>query len=459
MSLKDRLAHAWNAFKTNPEYQQKVYSNTNTDGRPVGYGYGIRPDAPQLKLGTNKSILASIYNRIAIDVATISIQHVRIDENDRYTDMIDSDLNNCLTIEPNIDQTPFQFYMDLILTMFDEGEVAVVPTDTSLDLYTTGAYDIQAMRVGKRITDWYPKHVKVDVYNDVTGKIENILLPKDKIAIIANPLYAIMNDHGSTLQRLKQKLALLDVADNKASADKWNVAVQVPYTIRSETGRKRAEARQKQISKELSNNDYGIAYLDATEKLVQLNRPIDNGLANQIDYLTKQLYAQLGLNEEVFSGTANETSMLNYYQRTIRPILIAITSEFKRKFLTKTARTQGQSIMYFREPFSLVPLEQLANSAATLTNAEILKANEVRAALGYPPSNEPQAEQLSNANINTLDMQSNNRQDNENVQNGVSDNNTEDASQMLDELESMLDEDSDEDETEDEKRLRQLAGD
>lgn len=466
MAFRDRLKHAWNAFRNNDDYEQELYKqemqNAKLAGRPVGYtGYSTRPDRPRLRMGTERSIIASIYNRIAIDVAAISIQHVRTDENGRYSSTIKSDLNNCFSIQANIDQTGNQFFMDLVLSLFDEGTVAVVPVDTSVDLLHNGSYDIQSIRVGK-ILQWMPRHVQVEVYNDWTGNKENLTLPKDKIAIIENPLYAVMNEPSSTLARLKQKLALLDVTDNKASSDKLNMLIQVPYTIKSATGQKRAAARLSQITDQLDKSEYGIAYIDATEKVTQINRPIDNTLANQIDYLTKQLYAQLGLNEDVFSGKADESTMLNYYQRTIKPILEAITSEFRRKFLTKTARTQGQSIMYFRNPFSLVPIQQLADSSSKFVQSQVLVPNEIRSALGYPPSQEAQAEQLANPNINTLnDMNQQSGNDDTGTdenQNGtdsdLSEADIDNAESQLDELEKLLN--GDDNQSDAEKQLKQL---
>lgn len=386
----DRLRHAWNAFR----------NNRDPTMRPsVGIASSDRPDRRRRRLFADKSIVTAIENRIAIDVAAVSIQHVRTDQNGRYLETIRSGLNNILTTEANMDQTGRAFIQDLVMSMFDEGVVAVVPVDTTLNPIVTGGFDVQSARVG-RITQWYPQHVVVDTYNEATGRKEEILLPKKMVLIIENPLYAVMNEPNSTLQRLIRKLNLLDSIDEQTSSGKLDLIIQLPYVVKTPQRRAQAEQRRKDIEMQLSGSKYGIAYTDGTEKITQLNRSIENNLLGQIEYLTKTLYSQLGFTEEVFTGTADEKTMLNYNNRTIEPILSAITDEIKRKWLTKTARSQQQSIMFFRDPFKLVPIEKMADIADKFTRNEILSANEMRGIVGFKPVQDPRADELRNSNLN-----------------------------------------------------------
>lgn len=396
-SILDRVRHAWNAFLS----EDKKHENASYYRTPLDYGYSSinRPDRKRLSLGNERSIISSIYNRIAIDVSAIPIKHVRVNDNDAYESLIESGLNECLNIEANIDQTGREFIMDAVMSMFDEGCVALVPVDTNINPMNTSSYDILSMRVGK-ILEWYPRHVKLEVYNDRIGKKEEISLPKEKIAIVENPLYSVMNEPNSTLKRLITKLNMLDAIDEQTSSSKLDLIIQLPYTIKSESRQEQADKRKKAIEEQLTNSKYGIAYIDSTEHITQLNRPIENNLMNQIEYLTKLLYNQLGLTQEIFDGTASEQVTLNYYNQTIEPILSALVDEMKRKFLTKTARTQGQSIKYFREPFRLVPVGNLANIADSFTRNEILSSNEVRAIIGFKPSTDPNADELRNKNLN-----------------------------------------------------------
>jgi hypothetical protein len=345
-----------------------------------------------------RSVIISVYNRIALDVAGVNVQHVRLDQNGRFAEQIVSGLNNIFTTEANIDQTSRAFMMDIVMSMFDEGAVAVVPVDTTINP-NIGSFDVQTMRVA-RITTWYPRHVTVKVYNDNTGHHEELTLPKSQVAIIENPLYSVMNEPNSTLKRLLKKLAILDAIDEQSGAGKLDLIIQLPYVIRSEARKQQAEERRKDIEFQLAGSKYGIAYTDGTERITQLNRPAENNLMTQIQYLTSMLYSQLGLTEEVFNGKADEAAMLNYFNRTVIPILTAILDEFKRKFLTKTARTQNQSIVYFKDAFSLVPVASLADVADKFTRNEILSPNEVRAIIGYKPSGDPKANELRNRNIN-----------------------------------------------------------
>lgn len=385
-----RFKNAWNAFiGRNPT---KIRSDEWYNG------YSYRPDRIVVSPGTERSIVAALYNRISIDVSQIAIQHVRVDENNRFKETINSGLNECLTLNANMDQTGRALIQDLVLSMFDEGSVAVVPVDTTVDPYKTNSYDILSMRVGK-IVDWFPAQVKVEVYNENTGKKEQIILSKEKVAIIENPLYSVMNEPNSTLRRLIRKINLLDAVDEQSSAGKLDLIIQLPYTIRTEKRKKEAEERRADIEHQLAGTKYGVAYVDATERITQLNRPVENNLMKQIEYLTSMLYSQLGLSEEIFKGTANEQQLLNYYNTTIEPILSAITDEFKRKFLTKTARTQNQSIMFFRDPFKLVPINNIAEIADKFTRNEILSSNEIRGIIGFKPSEDPKADELVNSNI------------------------------------------------------------
>lgn len=370
-------------------------------GPTYGMTSTIREDRSRLRIGSERTILASIYNRIAIDVAAVSLVHARVDQNGKFQERIQSELASCLSLSANIDQTAREFIMDAVLSMFDEGVVALVPVDTTIDITSSGAFDILSLRTGK-ITQWMPEHIRAEVYNERTGRREELTLPKSSVCIVENPLYQVMNEPNSNLQRLKYKLSLLDATDDKQNSDKLNLIIQLPYTIKSSSKMEQAEQRRKQIEMQLVDSKYGIAYIDGTEKVTQLGHPIENKLLEEIQYLTDQLYAQLGMTPEVFNGTADERVMLNYYNRTLEPILAAITDEMKRKFLTKTARTQGQSIVYIRDPFRLAPAEQLAEIAERFTRNEIVTSNEFRAILGFEPSTEPRADQLLNKNINPV---------------------------------------------------------
>lgn len=387
-SLLDRLMHGWNAFRG--QERTSFYDN--------GIGSSLRPDRRRMSIGNTKSIVSSLYNRIAIDVAAVEIRHVRLDENERFKEEIKSNLNECLTLSANIDQTSRAFMQDIAISLFDEGVIAVVPVDTSFNPNTT-SFDIDTMRVGK-IVEWFPQKVKIRVYNDKTGLHEDIMMNKTAVAIIENPLYAVMNEPNSTLQRLIRKLNQLDAVDEQSSSGKLDLIIQLPYVIKSESRKKQAEDRRAAIEAQLKNSKYGIAYTDATERITQLNRPAENNLFTQTQYLTSMLYSQLGLSENVFNGTADEAEMLNYNNRTIEPIVSAITNSMKRTFLTKTARTQGQSIEYFKDPFKLVPVEKIAEIADKFTRNEILTSNEIRGIVGYKPSTDPGAEELRNKNLN-----------------------------------------------------------
>lgn len=384
-----RLKHAWNAF-TNKD-------PTGPSG-DSGAGSYYRPDRPRFTRGNERSIVTSVYNRIALDVASININHVRLDDNDRFTSIISSGLNECLTLNANIDQTGRGFIQDIVMSMLDEGSVAIVPVDTTFDPKVTGSYDINSMRTGK-ILEWKPKDVKVRLYNDRTGQKEEIWLPKSMVGIIENPLYAVMNEPNSTMQRLIRKLNLLDAVDEQSGSGKLDLIIQLPYLIKTEARKQQAENRRKQIENQLAGSKYGIAYADGTEKITQLNRPIENNLLKQVEYLTNMLYSQLGISQAVMEGTADEKQMLNYNNRTIEPIVSAIVDEMKRKFLTKTARSQKQSIMFFRDPFKLVPVENVAEIADKFTRNEIMTSNEFRQVIGMKPSDDPKADQLRNANI------------------------------------------------------------
>lgn len=384
------LKHAWNAFRG----RDRPYG----DSQYFGGSYS-RPDRRRMYGGNEQSIVTAIQCRIALDVAAVAIHHVRLDQNGRYVSTIDSGLENVLNTEANIDQTGRAFIQDLVISMFDEGCVAALPVDTSIDPWVTNSFDILTMRSAK-VTQWYPETVELEVYNDRTGLHERLIVPKKTVAIIENPLYAVMNEHNSTFQRLRRKLSLLDIIDEQSSSGKLDMIIQLPYPIRSELKKKEAEARRRDIEDQLTGTKYGIAYTGATEKIVQLNRPIENNLLNQIEYLTNMLYSQLGLTPQVLDGTANETVMLNYYNRTIEPILAAITDEFRRKFLTKTARTQRQSIIFTRDPFKLVPVNNIADIADKFTRNEILSSNELRAIIGFKPVDDTRADELRNKNLN-----------------------------------------------------------
>ena len=389
MEIFDRLQHAWNAFMNkDPTY--------NYQG--VGMGYSYRPDRPRLTRGNERSIINSIFNKIALDVASIDIVHCKLDEDNRYIETIDSGLNNCLTLEANIDQTGRAFIQDIVMSMLDEGSVAIVPVDTTLNPKDTNSYDIVSMRTGK-ILAWYPEHVRVQLYNEKTGKKEELILPKKTVGIIENPLYTVINEQNSTMQRLKRKLALLDMVDEQNSSGKLDLIIQLPFVVKSDARRQQAEKRRKDIEMQLVGSKYGIAYTDGTERITQLNRPVDNNLFTQVESLTSMLYSQLGITQSVLDGTADEKTMLNYYNRSIAPFVDAIVDELKRKFLSKTARTRRQSIQAFRDPFKLVPVNELAEIADKFTRNEILSSNEIRQIIGRKPSKDPKADQLVNSNI------------------------------------------------------------
>lgn len=388
MSFGSRLKHAWNAF-TGTDY---------TTYQDVGPGYSSRPDRIRLTRGNERSIITSVYNRIALDVAALNVQHIRLDENGRFLSVIQDGLNTCLTVEANIDQTARAFIQDIVVSMLDEGCVAIVPVDTTYDPSVTGSYDIQTMRVGK-ILDWYPQHVRVRLYNERTGTKENILVPKSTVAIVENPLYAVVNEPNSTMQRLIRKLNLLDVIDEQSGSGKLDLIIQLPYVIKTEARRQQAENRRKDIEAQLSGTKYGIAYADGTERITQLNRSVNNNLMSQIEYLTSMLYSQLGITQSILDGTADEKTMLNYNNRTIEPIISAIVDEMKRKFLTKTARSQSQSISFFRDPFKLVPVNDIAEIADKFTRNEIMTSNEIRQVIGMKPSDDPRADELRNKNL------------------------------------------------------------
>ena len=387
MGIGTRLQHAWNAFFNNRD--------PTIQYREIGEGYAYRPDRPRLSRGNERSIATSIYNRISMDCASVDIKHVKLDENGRYLEEIQSDLNNCLSLEANADQTGRAFIQDVVMSMLDEGCVAIIPTDTGRDPTIADSFKIFSMRTGK-ILEWYPAHVKVRAYNERIGRKEDIILPKSSVCIIENPLYAVINEPNSTMQRLIRKLCLLDAIDEQSSSGKLDLIIQLPYIIKTEARRKQAEDRRKDIEMQLSGSKYGIAYTDGTERITQLNRPIENNLLKQIEYLTTLLYSQLGITQTVMDGTADEKTMLN---RTIEPILAAITDEMKRKFLTKTARSRNQSIEFFRDPFKLVPVNEIAQIADTFTRNEIMTSNEIRQVIGMKPSDDPKADQLVNSNI------------------------------------------------------------
>lgn len=388
-SILTRFRNAWNLFRLGDE----EYFGSH------GPGSGTRPDRTKLFIGTERTIISSIYNRIGIDVASIGIRHARMDENDNFLETINSGIDNCLTLEANIDQSGRAFIQDIVMSMCDEGVVAIVPTDTTIDPRISGSYDVLTMRTA-RIIQWFPEHVMVHLYNQKTGMKQRLTLPKTMVAIVENPLYAVMNEPNSTLKRLAHKLSLLDVIDNKNASGKLDIIVQLPYAIKTELKQKQADARRKSIEAQLKDAEYGIAYIDATEKVTQLNRPAENNLLAQIDYLTSMLYSQLGLTKEIFDGTADETKLLNYHNRTVEPIVSAITDAMKRVFITKTGRSQGQSIVAIRDPFRLIPAETLAELADKLTRNEILSSNEFRAKIGMKPSKDPKADELRNKNLN-----------------------------------------------------------
>lgn len=387
-TLSSRFKQAWNAFRSR---------DPTMFYREPGMSYTYRPDRVRFSGGNERSIVTSVYNRIAMDVASIDIKHCRLDENGRYIKDINSGLNNCLTLEANIDQTGRAFIQDLVMSMFDEGAVAVVPVDASIDPTNSGSFDILSMRVGK-IVEWFPRSVKVELYNDRTGRKEQIVLPKKSVAIIDNPLYSVINEPNSTMKRLIRKLNLLDAIDEQSGSGKLDLIIQLPYAVKGELKQQQADKRRNDIIDQLKG-PFGIAYIDGTEKVTQLNRPIENNLMKQIEYLTNMLYSQIGMTPSVLDGTADEKTMLNYNNRTIEPIVAAITGAMKRSFLSKTARTQGQTIMYFRDPFKLVPINNIAEIADKFTRNEILTSNEIRQIIGFKPADDPKADQLVNSNI------------------------------------------------------------
>lgn len=393
IDFSSRLKHAWNAFTNNRDP-----TNYHWDSGP---SYFHRPDRTRLSKRNERSIITSVFNRIALDVAAITIQHVRLDENGRFISVIDSGLNECLTLKANMDQTARAFIQDAIISMCDEGCIAIVPTDTTMNP-KTGSYDIKSMRVGK-IVEWKPDKVKVKVYNEKTGEKEDILLPKSMVAICENPFYAVMNEPSSTLQRLIRKLNLLDAIDEQSGSGKMDLIIQLPYVVKSDLKREQAEKRRKDIEMQLADSKYGIAYIDGTEHVTQLNRPVENNLMKQIEYLTSMLYSQLSITQSVLDGTADEKTMLNYTTRTVETMVSAIVDPMKATFLTKTARTQKQSIMYFRDPFKLVPAADIAEISDKLTRNEIATSNEMRQVIGWKPSSDPKADQLINSNISQPD--------------------------------------------------------
>lgn len=415
MGISDRLQHAWNAFMNrDPTYNYQ----------DLGNSYSIRPDRPRFTRGNERSIVTSVYNRIALDVSAISIQHVRLDDNGRFKEQMNTSLNSCLTLSANTDQTGRAFIQDAVMSMLDEGCVAIVPIDTTTDPNISDSYDILTMRTAK-IMDWYPNHVRIRVYNEKTGRQEETIVSKKMVAIVENPLYAVINEPNSTMQRLVRKLSLLDVTDEQTASGKLDLIIQLPYVIKTEARRQQAEERRKSIEMQLAGSKYGIAYTDGTERITQLNRSLENNLMKQIEYLTSMLYSQLGITQSILDGTADEKTMLNYYSRTIEPIISAIVDEMKRKFLTKTARSQHQSIVFFRDPFKLVPVNDIAEIADKFTRNEIMTSNEIRQIVGMKPSDDPKADKLINSNLNhqeetenLIDKTNNKNKEGEQIQNG-----------------------------------------
>lgn len=387
LNIGSRLKHAWNAFL-----------NRDPPAGSYGGGYSVRPDRVRLTRGNERTFVTSVYNRIAMDCATITIQHCKLDENGRYDETIDSPLNSCLNLAANLDQTGRSFMQDVVISMLDEGCVAIVPTVTDYDPTVTDSYKIYEMRVGK-IVEWYPEHVRVKAYNNLTGQQEEITLPKKAVAIIENPFYTIMNEPNSTMQRLVRKLSLMDIVDEQVGANKLDIIIQLPYAVKSDMRREQANKRRKEIEEQLQGSKYGIAWTDGTERITQLNRSLENNLLKQVEYLTNMFYSQLGITLEIMNGTADEAAMTNYYNRIVEPIVSAITDEMKRKFLTKTARSQGQSILFFRDPFKLAPIGTVAEMADKFTRNEIMSSNEFRQVIGLKPSKDPKADQLLNKNL------------------------------------------------------------
>lgn len=389
LSVGSRFKNAWNAFRNREP--TKVLQD-------IGYGYSYRPDRFRLTRGNERSIVTSVYNRIALDVAAIDIRHVQLDAEGQFCDVVQSGLNNCLSTEANLDQTGRAFIQDAVMSMMDEGCIAIVPVDTDDDPDDTTGYQILSMRVG-RIRDWYPKHIRVELYNEETGRKQDIVVPKSTVAIVENPLYAVINEPNSTMQRLIRKLNLLDAVDEQSSSGKLDLIIQLPYVIKTEARRKQAEKRRKDIEQQLAGSKYGIAYTDGTERITQLNRSLENNLMKQIEYLTSMLYSQLGITQSILDGTADDKTMLNYYNRTIEPIIAAIVDEMKRKFLSKTARSKNKSIKFFRDPFKLVPVADLAEISDKFTRNEIATSNEIRQVIGWKPSDDPKADELRNSNL------------------------------------------------------------
>lgn len=409
MPILDRLRHAWNVFRNKDP--TAVYMNL---GSPTGY----RPDRVRLGRGSERSIVTAVYNRIATDVAAVNIRHVKLDKNGRFLEEIDSGLNNCLSLDANIDQTGRMLVQDIVLSMFDEGVVCVVPVDTDDDLEQHESVDILTLRTG-RILDWYPQHVRVELYNEQTGRREEVILPKSAVSIIENPLYAVMNEPNSTVQRLNRKLSLLDVVDEKINSGKLDLIIQLPYVIKTEARKKQAEARRRDIETQLAEGKYGIAYTDGTERITQLNRPVENNLMKQIEYLTNMLYSQIGITQSILDGTADEKTMLNYNNGLIEKILSAIVGEMQRKFLSRTARTRGHAVTFFRDPFKLIPVSDLAEIADKFTRNEIMSANEIRQIIGMKPSSDPRADELRNRNLSEpTDTRMSENQEKETGQNG-----------------------------------------
>ena len=403
------IKHAWGLF-TNT-------NNKNPTIKPEGSSYTISPTRPRFTRGNERTIVTSVYNRIAIDASNIDIMHVRLDDEGRFKEPIKSNLNNCLTVEANIDQSSRAFMLDVVISLLDEGCIAVVPVKTTLNPNNTESYDIEELRTG-RIVEWFPKHVMIRLYNDETGMYQDVTLPKSQVAIIENPLYTIMNEPNSTMQRLIHKLSLLDIIDEESSSGKMDLIIQLPYIIKNDTKRSQAEERRKQIEDQLRGSRYGVAYIDGTEKVTQLNRSVENNILKQVEYLTNLLYSQLGLTQTIMDGTADENAMNNYYNRTVEPVVSAIIDEFHRKFLTKTARTQGQAVMFFRDPFKLMSVTSIADTADKFTRNELLSSNEFRQIIGRKPSTDPKADMLLNKNIShapeELDGYDKNNQKNQN---------------------------------------------
>lgn len=412
MKFTDRIKHGWNAFlNRDPTYNYRDLG---------GPSYGYRPDRMRFTRGNERSIVTSVYNRIALDAASIDIMHVQLDKDDRFESVRDSALNECLTRNANIDQTGRAFIQDVVMSMLDEGCVAIVPVDTTFNPDVTNSYDINTMRTAK-IVEWYPAHVKVNLYNDRTGRKEDLILPKKTVAIIENPLYAVINEPNSTMQRLIRKLNLLDVIDEQSGSGKLDLIIQLPYVIKTDARRQQAEQRRKDIEMQLSGSKYGIAYTDGTERITQLNRSVDNNLMKQIEYLTSMLYSQLGITQAILDGSADDKTMLNYYNRTIEPIVSAIVDEIQRKFLTKTAITQKQAILYFRDPFRLVPVNEIAEIADKFTRNEIMTSNEIRQIVGMKPSKDPNADELRNKNLSeSNEMIKEKQSDNNNLEDNQS---------------------------------------